>query len=48
MSTILILDSNDNIHEIKGAKQILIYRKEEKITFTTILSINFSGKVLST
>lgn len=44
---ILVSGANNAIYEIKRAKQVLIYGKNEKCTFTSILLGSCKDKVLS-
>lgn len=43
---LLILNKNKNIYKIKVAKQVFIYRKNEKTVFITILFINLDSEIL--
>ncbi len=45
---ILILGESDNIREVKSAKQVFIYGKEEKKEFTIVLLVHLEGKILPT
>lgn len=44
---IFVLKANNAIYKIKKAKQIFIYRKNEKYAFTAILLDFYKDKVLS-
>lgn len=43
-----MLGGSKNTYKVKGAKQVPIHGKEEKRTFTAVLSVHFSGEVLAT
>ena len=45
---ILIPDESDNIFDVKSAKQVFIYGKEEKKEFTIVLLVHLEGKILPT